>query len=252
LYGALTGLDDSFKFEWAPYSSSWIPGKRKFPGYVEEIKNAFDEQRAGGKHKAHPLDPPPMAGSPPPNNMDTLIETLQSQVLECFVAADDLPQDIAFHRSLDRQFRKDIEKTSARLLKFANRLIAYAGTHSPASAAKVIRRNGEVLELQDEEDIADKYHSIIVDAMDSLLEHAVCAIYSCLNGSLRRTKDVSLDIYTGRLPAPRKERTSKQAVKDAAQVNVSDSFLVHAKLVFHWGGSPFCFPGRFLMSRHLA
>lgn len=174
-----------------------------------------------------------MAGSPPTNDMDTLIETLQSQALECFIAADDLPQDIAFHRSLDRQFRKDIEKTSARLLKFANRLIAYAETHSPTSAAEKIQRNGDVLELQDAEDIADKYHSIIVDAMDSLLEHAVCAIYSCLHGSSRRTKDVSLDIYTGRLPVPRNEKTPKEAVRDAVQGNVSDPLLVHVKLAFH-------------------
>lgn len=178
------------------------------------------------------LIPPPMADSPPTNDMDTLIETLQSQALECFIAADDLPQDIAFHRSLDRQFRKDIEKTSARLLKFANRLIAYAETHSPASAANKIQRNGDVLELQDAEDIADKYHSIIVDAMDSLLEHAVCAVYSCLHGSSRRTKDVSLDIYTGRLPAPRNEKTSKEAVRDVVQGNVSGPLLVHVKLAF--------------------
>jgi exosome complex exonuclease RRP6 len=119
-----------------------------------------------------------MAGSPPTDNMDKLIETLQSQALECFIAADGLPQDIAFHRSLDRQFRKDIEKTSARLLQFANRLIAYSRTHSSTSAAK---GNGKELALQDEEDITDKYHSIIVDAMDSLLEHVVCAMYSCIN-----------------------------------------------------------------------
>lgn len=165
--------------------------------------------------------------------MDTLIETLQSQALECFIAADDLPQDIAFHRSLDRQFRKDIEKTSARLLKFANRLITYAETHSPTSAAKLNQRNGE---LQDEEDIKDKYHSIIVDAMDSLLEHAVCAIYSCQNSPLRPWKDVSLDIYTGKLPAPRNKQTSKDAVGDATQSKVSDPPLVHAKLAFHQGG----------------
>ena len=177
-----------------------------------------------------------MAGSPPTSNTDTMIETLQSQALECFIAADGLPQDIAFHRSLDRYFRKDIEKTSARLLKFANRLIAYAETHSPTSAAKVIERNGKVLELQDEEDITDKYHSIIVDAMDSLLEQAVCVMYSCLDGPLRRWKDVSLDIYTGKLPAPRNEQTSKEAVRDAAQGNVSDPLLVHARLVFHQGG----------------
>ena len=177
-----------------------------------------------------------MAGSPPTNNMDTMIETLQSQALECFIAADGLPQDIAFHRSLDRQFRKDIEKTSARLLNFANRLIAYTETLSSTSAANVFERNGKVLELQDEEDLTDKYHSIIVDAMDSLLEQAVCVMYSCLDGPLRRWKDVSLDIYTGKLPAPRNEQTSKEAVRDAAQGNVSDPLLVHARLVFHQGG----------------
>ena len=63
-----------------------------------------------------------MAGSPPTNHIDMLIEILQSQALECFIAADGLPQDIAFHGSLDRQIRKDIEKTSARLSKLANRL----------------------------------------------------------------------------------------------------------------------------------
>jgi exosome complex exonuclease RRP6 len=118
-----------------------------------------------------------MTSLPPSIDMNTLVETLQSQALECFVAADDFPQDIAFHRSLDRQFRKDLDKTSARLLKFANRLIAYTETHSPTSIAKGAQRNGRIRRLQDAEDIADKYHSIIVDAMDSLLEHAVCAMH---------------------------------------------------------------------------
>ena len=64
--------------------------------------------------------PPPIAGSPFTDDVDTMIETLQSQALECFIAADGLLQDIAFHRSLDREFRRDIEKSSVRLLKFAN------------------------------------------------------------------------------------------------------------------------------------
>ena len=174
-----------------------------------------------------------MAGSPPSNDMNALIETLQSQALECFISADDLPQDIAFHRSLDRQFRKDIEKTSARLLKFTNRLIAYAETHSSTSVAKGARRNGKVRELQDEEDMTDKYHSIIVDTMDSLLEHAVCTMYICPNGSSQRTKDVSLDIYTGKLPAPRNEQGSREAEGDVAPSGVSDQLLVYAKLAIH-------------------
>ena len=170
-----------------------------------------------------------MAASPSSNDMNALIETLQSQALECFVAADDLPQDIAFHRSLDRQFRKDIEKTSARLLKFANRLIAYAETHPPTSVAKRAQRNGEEWELQDEVDIADKYHSVIVDAMDSLLEHAVCIMCMCPNSSSQRTKDVSLDIYTGKLPAPSNEQISRDPVRDAAPNNVSHRPLIHLK-----------------------
>ena len=163
-----------------------------------------------------------MAGSPPSNDMDTFIETIQSQALECFIAADGLPQDIAFHRSLDRQFRKDIEKTSARLLKFANRLIAYAETHSPTSVADGARRNSKERELQDEDDIADKYHSIIVDAMDSLLELAVCTMYLCPNSSSQRMKDVSLDIYTGKLPAPPSKQVSREAERGPAPDSVSD------------------------------
>lgn len=167
-----------------------------------------------------------MAGSPSSDDMDTLLETLQSQALECFVAADDLPLDIAFHRSLDRQFRKDIKKTSARLLKFANRLLAYAETHSTTSATNGAQRNGKERELQDEEDIADKYHSIIVDAMDSLLERAVCTVYICPNGSSQRTKDVSLDIYTGKLPMPHNEQASREAVSYVATNNVSGCLFV--------------------------
>ena len=174
-----------------------------------------------------------MAGAPPSNDMDTFIETLQAQAFECSIAADSLPQDIAFHRSLDRQFRKDIEKTSARLLKFTNRLIAYAETHSPTPVADGARRNSKERELQDADDIADKYHSIIVDAMDSLLERAVCTMYMCPNGSSQRMKDVSLDIYTGKLPTPRNEQVSREAVRGAAPTNVSDPLLLHAKLVLH-------------------
>jgi hypothetical protein len=170
-----------------------------------------------------------MASPPPSTDMDTLIETLQSKALECFVAADDLPQDIAFHRSLDRQFRKDTERTSARLLKFANRLLAYAGTHSPTSAAKGARRNGEAQELQDPEDIVDKYHSIIVDSMDSLLEHAVCTMYMRPSGSSQQTQDVSLDIYAGKLPAPRNEGPSRVTPRDMVPTNVSSRRLVQAK-----------------------
>jgi len=174
-----------------------------------------------------------MADSAPDNDMDTFIERLQSQALECFVAADGLPQDIAFHRSLDRHFRKDIEKTSARLLKFANRLIAYAETHSPTSFVDGAQKHRKERQLQDEDDIADKYHSIIVDAMDSLLERAVCTMYMCPNGPSQRMKDVSLDIYTGRLPAPRNEQVSREAVRGVASNNVSDRLLVHTKLAFH-------------------
>lgn len=189
-------------------------------------------QDTGGKQR-HILGPGPMAGSPSSNDMDTLIETLQSQALECFVAADDLPLDIAFHRSLDRRFRKEIEKTSARLLKFANRLISYAEAHSTISATIGTQRNGKERELQAEEDIADKYHSMIVDAMDSLLERAVCTIYICPNGSSQRTKDVSLDIYTGKLPMPPNEQASREAVSYVATNNVSDCLLVHATLGNH-------------------
>ena len=43
-------------------------------------------------------------------------------------------------------------------------------------------------------------------------------------------------IYTGMLSAARNEQTSKEAVRDAAQGNVSDPLLVHGRLVFHQGG----------------
>ena len=116
-----------------------------------------------------------MMGSLPSNiDMDALIETLQSQALGCLISADNFPQDIAFHCSLDRQLQKDIEKTSAQLLRFASRILPYAEIYSPTSVAKGAQRGSKVRELRDEEDITDKYDSIIVVTIDSLLEHAVC------------------------------------------------------------------------------
>lgn len=35
-------------------------------------------------------------------------------------------------------------------------------------------------------------------------------------------KDVSLDIYTGKLPAPQSEQVSREAVRGTAPKNVSD------------------------------
>ena len=50
------------------------------------------------------------------------------------MAADALPQDIAFHPHSTDSFQKALKQASARLFKVANSLTAYAATHSLASA----------------------------------------------------------------------------------------------------------------------
>lgn len=88
-----------------------------------------------------------------------------------------LPDDIPFHRSLDRKFRTELDATSARILRLTNKLLKLSDTlHKPNSkAAEKSKRveSDDDKTLEDEADVVDKFHSIVVDVVDPLLEHVV-------------------------------------------------------------------------------
>ncbi|KAG6879832.1 hypothetical protein C0992_011115 [Termitomyces sp. T32_za158] len=92
-----------------------------------------------------------------------------------------LPNDVAFHRSMDPEFERDIDKFSSRVLSLANKVIALAvaaDTSSPQAKGKA--------KLENQEDLLDNFHSLVVDSMDQLLERT----------------DICLDEYSGRTKTP--------------------------------------------------
>lgn len=89
-----------------------------------------------------------------------------------------LPEDILFHRSLDRKFRTELDLASSRVLRLTNKLLQLAetlySTDAKASGTTKAIDRDEEQGLRDEADVADKFHSIVVDVVDPLLEHVVC------------------------------------------------------------------------------
>jgi exosome complex exonuclease RRP6 len=120
-----------------------------------------------------------MAASPVPSPetaLDEYVTYLKTQTDKAVKTAAELPQDIPFHRTLDRKFRTELDATSARLLRLTNRLLKLAETLDVKSrpiSGKPSHGDGDKVALADEEDVVDKFHSVVVDVFDPLLEHVV-------------------------------------------------------------------------------
>ena len=94
---------------------------------------------------------------------------IQGSALKATRAAVSLPADIPFHRSVHPEFARRLDKSSARVLSLTNKLLGLSHT---ANASASSRGKGKArLEAQD--DVVDNFHSLVVDAMDQLLENAV-------------------------------------------------------------------------------
>lgn len=94
---------------------------------------------------------------------------IQGSALKATRAALSLPADIPFHRSVHPNFAKEVDRTSARVLSLTNKLLQLSST---ANSSANTRGKGKArLEIQD--DVVDNFHSLVVDAMDTLLERAV-------------------------------------------------------------------------------
>ncbi|EMD39730.1 hypothetical protein CERSUDRAFT_112032 [Gelatoporia subvermispora B] len=105
---------------------------------------------------------------------------LQGAALTATRHAAAFPADLAFHRSMDRPLARALDAASARVLALTNRLVGLAHTAQASGKGKGKEK------IESEDDVVDRFHSLVVDAMDQLLERA----------------DICLDEVTGRTKAP--------------------------------------------------
>lgn len=103
-----------------------------------------------------------------PAAFDSFNTKLQTLALNATRNVLTLPGDIAFHRSIDSAFAKDIDVFSQRVLDLTNKLLNLVDT---ADLAKSKGKGKAKLESQD--DVVDSFHSLVVDSMDQLLERTV-------------------------------------------------------------------------------
>ncbi|OBZ71400.1 Exosome complex exonuclease rrp6 [Grifola frondosa] len=137
---------------------------------------------------------------------------LQGAALKATRYAATLPFDIPFHRSIDRDFAREVDACSSQVLSLTNKLLALASTASPSQSARV---KGKA-RLQVEDDVVDNFHSLVVDTMDQLLERA----------------DISLDEFLGRSKPPAIAVNPIPVVQKTKKANVPqgrlDPALQHA------------------------
>ncbi|XP_006462303.1 hypothetical protein AGABI2DRAFT_186278 [Agaricus bisporus var. bisporus H97] len=119
---------------------------------------------------------------------------LQTAALAATRTAAGLPADIGFYRSIDSGLAHDIDAVSSRVLNLTNRLLQYSSSVNPQAAKG--NRKGKT-KLEDQDDVADNFHSLVVDVMDQLFERTD----SCLDQILGRNKAPAISINP---PAPQK------------------------------------------------
>ncbi|KAG8907725.1 exosome nuclease subunit [Tulasnella sp. 403] len=100
---------------------------------------------------------------------------LQKTVIDAARFATRLPPktDLAFHRTLDRKFAKELDKCSNRILGLTNQLLGLVGALNPALS----KGKGKARALADENDLVEGYSAGVVDVLDVLYEN----IDSCLD-----------------------------------------------------------------------
>ncbi|KAF8975376.1 hypothetical protein BDQ17DRAFT_1441539 [Cyathus striatus] len=131
-------------------------------------------------------------------NFEQVMAQLQSSVLKATRTSAGLPLDIVFHRSIDSAFANDVDKATSRVLGLTNKLLGLAGTVN-AGAGKGKKR------LESEDDVLDRFQSIVVDVVDQMFERT----------------DTCLDEFLGRIKAPaiavKPIETSKKTLKPTAK-----------------------------------
>ncbi|KAF8510838.1 ribonuclease H-like domain-containing protein [Gautieria morchelliformis] len=137
------------------------------------------------------LDEEPEIPSPSAS-FDAYQVLLQSAAVSATKAAIGLPQDISYHRSLDRKFGKRLDTCSDRILSITSQLLEYAeaGNSTEGTSNTRSKKGKGKRKLDSEEDIVDGFHSLVVDVMDQLLERTD----TCLDVLLGRNKPAAIPI----------------------------------------------------------
>lgn len=107
-------------------------------------------------------------GAISPLAFDEYNSQLQIAILKATKNAAALPGDIAFYTSMAKELAQEVETCSSRVLNLTTRLLDLVAT-GETGAAKGKRR----ARLESIEDVQDSFRSIVVDAMDQLLERTV-------------------------------------------------------------------------------
>jgi exosome complex exonuclease RRP6 len=131
------------------------------------------------------------------STFDEYYAQLQTAALKATKHAAGLPADLAFHRSVDSDLANDLETCSDKALSMTNTLLDLMSTigNSKNSKGKGKAR------LQDEDDFIDRFHALVVEPMDQLLERAVrsVSVPFCLVLTLHRTS-----LWTNFLAGPKR------------------------------------------------
>lgn len=94
---------------------------------------------------------------------------LQAAALKATKHSAGLPSDVAFYKSIDKDFANNLDACSDRALSLVNRLLSLAST---ADSSRSGKGKGKA-RLEDQDDLVDRFESTIVESMDQLLERAV-------------------------------------------------------------------------------
>ena len=107
------------------------------------------------------------AGRITSSNFDTYNTEIQGLALEATKLAAGLPPDVAYHRTVDSEFAKAVDICSEKALRLANKLLSLASNEGPSLGKGKAR-------LEEEDDVTDRFGSIVVDVLDHLFERVVC------------------------------------------------------------------------------
>lgn len=110
-------------------------------------------------------------------NFDDFNSQLQEKALKATRSALALPADVAFHRSMDSSFSKDLDDFSSGVLSLTNKLLVLVSTADPAQSARAKSK----AKLENQDDVLDNFRSLVVDSMDQLLERTVSPCDNKLN-----------------------------------------------------------------------
>ena len=110
-------------------------------------------------------------------NFDAFNSDLQENTLKTTRNALALPSDVAFHRSVDADFARDLDDFSSRALSLTNKLLSLVATADTIQSSRISKGKGK---LENQDDVVDNFHSLVVDPMDQLLERTVSMTLSIL------------------------------------------------------------------------